>query len=62
MTADFLWPIVFQNLDLFLRQWEPLLTEKEICLTTTSLAETEIIIRYCIPLARHLTIFLIYPT
>ena len=44
MTADFLWPIAFQNLDLLLRQWQPLLTEKEIWLTTTSSAETETII------------------
>ena len=27
MTADFLWPIAFQNLDAFLRQWQPLLPE-----------------------------------
>ena len=35
----------FVFLQIFRRQWQPLLARKEICLTTTSSAETEIIIR-----------------
>ena len=34
----------FVFLQIFRRQWQPLLARKEICLTTTSSAETEIII------------------